>query len=192
MGTLGSGNHYLEVQRVSEIFDTKVAETFGLHHDDVLVSIHCGSRGLGHQIGAEFLQEMAIAEPTLGIAIPDRELACAPVDSELGRRYLGAMRAGINCAFANRQIITHLVRQAFADVLPSAHLTLLYDVSHNTCKLESHRCDGALKPVFVRRKGATRALGPGHPDLPGSPERHWPTSLDWGHDGHRVSRHSRQ
>jgi tRNA-splicing ligase RtcB len=166
MGTLGSGNHYLEVQRVVEIYDTKVAETFGLHHNDVLVSIHCGSRGLGHQIGTEFMKEMAIAEPALGIAIPDRELACAPVESELGRRYLGAMRAGINCALANRQIITHLVRQAFADVLPAAHLTLLYDVSHNTCKLEEHRCDGALKPVFVHRKGATRALGPGHPDLP--------------------------
>lgn len=166
MGTLGSGNHYLEVQRVAEIYDSRIAEAFGVHYNDVLVSIHCGSRGLGHQIGTEFLQEMAVAEPTLGIAIPDRELACAPVESELGRRYLGAMRAGINCALANRQIITHLVRQAFADVLPPAHLTLLYDVSHNTCKLEEHRCDGTLKPLFVHRKGATRALGPGHPDLP--------------------------
>jgi tRNA-splicing ligase RtcB len=166
MGTLGSGNHYLEVQRVAEIYDATTAGAFGLHRDDVLVSIHCGSRGLGHQIGTEFLKEMAIAEPTLGITIPDRELACAPVESELGRRYLGAMRAGINCALANRQIITHLVRQAFADVLPAASLTLLYDVSHNTCKLEEHRCDGALKPLFVHRRGATRALGPGHPDLP--------------------------
>jgi tRNA-splicing ligase RtcB len=109
---------------------------------------------------------MAVAEPSLGITIPDRELACAPVESELGRRYLGAMRAGINCALANRQIITHLVRRAFADVLPAADLTLLYDVSHNTCKLEEHRCDGALEQVFVHRKGATRALGPGHRDLP--------------------------
>jgi tRNA-splicing ligase RtcB len=109
---------------------------------------------------------MAVAEPSLGITIPDRELACAPVESELGRRYLGAMRAGINCALANRQIITHLVRRAFAEVLPAADLTLLYDVSHNTCKLEEHRCDGAFGQVFVHRKGATRALGPGHPDLP--------------------------
>jgi tRNA-splicing ligase RtcB len=123
---------------------------------------------LGHQIGTEFLKEMAIAGPSLGIAIPDRELACAPVESELGRRYLGAMRAGINCALANRQIITHLVRQAFADVLPAAQLTLLYDVSHNTCKLEEHRSDGGTKRLFVHRKGATRALGPGHPDLPPS------------------------
>jgi tRNA-splicing ligase RtcB len=166
MGTLGSGNHYLEVQHVAEIFDAPVAAAFRIARGDVVVSIHCGSRGLGHQIGTEFLKEMAIAEPALGITIPDRELACAPVESELGRRYLGAMRAGINCALANRQIITHLVRRAFAQVLPAADLTLLYDVSHNTCKLEEHRTDGVLKPVFVHRKGATRALGPGHPDLP--------------------------
>jgi tRNA-splicing ligase RtcB len=167
MGTLGSGNHYLEVQRVAELFDAAVAASFGIHRDDVVVSIHCGSRGLGHQIGTEFLREMAIAEPALGISIPDRELACAPVESELGQRYLGAMRAGINCAFANRQIITHLVRRAFTHVRPSADLTLLYDVSHNTCKLEEHDCGGCrAKRVFVHRKGATRALGPGHPDLP--------------------------
>jgi tRNA-splicing ligase RtcB len=166
MGTLGSGNHYLEVQRVAEIYDPGVARAFGVAMDDVVVSIHCGSRGLGHQIGTEFLKEMAIAAPRLGIALPDRELACAPVESEIGQRYLGAMRAGINCALANRQIITHLVRQAFSTVLPQAALTLLYDVSHNTCKLETHGCDGAAKPVLIHRKGATRALGPGHPDLP--------------------------
>ncbi|HEY5618504.1 MAG TPA: RtcB family protein [Vicinamibacterales bacterium] len=166
MGTLGSGNHYLEVQRVAEVHDADVARAFGLAVNDVVVSIHCGSRGLGHQIGTEFLKEMVIAEPGFGITLPDRELACAPVESEIGRRYLGAMRAGINCALANRQIITHLVRQAFATVLPQATLTLLYDVSHNTCKLESHVCNGAEKQVFIHRKGATRALGPGHPDLP--------------------------
>jgi tRNA-splicing ligase RtcB len=166
MGTLGSGNHYLEVQRIAEVYDDGVARAFGLAAGDVVVSIHCGSRGLGHQIGTEFLKDMAIAAPGFGITLPDRELACAPVESDLGRRYLGAMRAGINCALANRQIITHLVREAFATVLPQATLTLLYDVSHNTCKLESHVCNGAAKPVFVHRKGATRALGPGHPDLP--------------------------
>ena len=166
MGTLGSGNHYLEVQRVAEIYDAAAARAFGLAMDDVVVSIHCGSRGLGHQIGTEFLKEMAIAAPGFGITLPDRELACAPVESEIGRHYLSAMRAGINCALANRQIITHLVRQAFATMLPQATLTLLYDVSHNTCKLESHVCNGAPKPVFIHRKGATRALGPGHPDLP--------------------------
>ncbi|MDP1570989.1 MAG: RtcB family protein [Vicinamibacterales bacterium] len=166
MGTLGSGNHYLEVQRVAEVYDGDVAQAFGVAVNDVVVSIHCGSRGLGHQIGTEFLKEMAMAARGFGITLPDRELACAPVESELGRRYLGAMRAGINCALANRQIITHLVRHAFTTVLPQATLTLLYDVSHNTCKLESHICNGAAKPVFVHRKGATRALGPGHPDLP--------------------------
>ena len=167
MGTLGSGNHYLEVQRVAEVYDTDVAQAFGIALEDVVVSIHCGSRGLGHQIGTEFLKEMAAAAPAMGIVLPDRELACAPVASEIGRRYLGAMRAGINCALANRQIITHLVRGAFATLLPQAALTLLYDVSHNTCKLESHGVNGSTKPVFIHRKGATRALGPGHPDLPG-------------------------
>jgi tRNA-splicing ligase RtcB len=166
MGTLGSGNHYLEVQRVAEIHDVAVARAFGLAVDDVVVSIHCGSRGLGHQIGTEFLTDMAIKAPTFGITLPDRELACAPVESDLGQQYLGAMRAGINCALANRQIITHVVRAAFARVLPDAALTLLYDVSHNTCKLESHAIDRRAMPLFIHRKGATRALGPGHPDLP--------------------------
>ena len=166
MGTLGSGNHYLEVQRVAEVHDAEVARAFCLAVDDIVISIHCGSRGLGHQIGTEFLKEMAIAAPALGITLPDRELACAPVESDIGRQYLGAMRAGINCALANRQIITHLVREAFDAVLPEAALTLLYDVSHNTCKLESHACRGVSKSVFIHRKGATRAFGPGHPDLP--------------------------
>jgi len=166
MGTLGSGNHYLEVQRVAEIYDEPAAAAFGLRLDEVLVSIHCGSRGLGHQIGTEFLKEMAIEGPRLGVSVPDRELACAPVHSELGARYLGAMRAGINCALANRQIITHFVRQVFADLFPSSRLVLLYDVSHNTCKLEEHTCGPVRRSLFVHRKGATRALGPGHPDLP--------------------------
>ncbi len=109
---------------------------------------------------------MVSGESAPEIVIPDRELACAPVESDLGRRYLGAMRAGINCALANRQIITHLVREVWERLLPAAELTLLYDVSHNTCKLEEHPCDGAAKPVFVHRKGATRALGARHPDLP--------------------------
>jgi tRNA-splicing ligase RtcB len=166
MGTLGSGNHYLEVQRVAEIYDETTARAFGLAVGDTVVSIHCGSRGLGHQIGAEFLTDMAAAAPALGLVLPDRELACAPVDSAIGQRYLGAMRAGINCALANRQILTHLLREAFGRVLPRASLALLYDVSHNTCKLERHPYDGATKEVYVHRKGATRSLGPGHPDLP--------------------------
>jgi tRNA-splicing ligase RtcB len=166
MGTLGSGNHYLEIQEVAEIFDPDIARRYGLHEGDAVVSIHCGSRGLGHQIGTEFLREMAAAAAGFGIALPDRELACAPIRSPLGERYLGAMRAAINCALANRQIITHLVRATFFRVLPRARLPLLYDVSHNTCKLEHHVIDGTPRPLYVHRKGATRAFGPGHPELP--------------------------
>jgi tRNA-splicing ligase RtcB (3'-phosphate/5'-hydroxy nucleic acid ligase) len=166
MGTLGSGNHYLEVQRVAQVFDPAAAATFGLQVDDVVVSIHCGSRGLGHQIGTEYLRDMVQAAAQHGIALPDRELACAPVHSPVGERYLGAMRAAINCALANRQIITHLARESFATVLPAAHLPLLYDVSHNTCKIEEHVVDGKPRRLYVHRKGATRAFGPGHPDVP--------------------------
>jgi tRNA-splicing ligase RtcB len=166
MGTLGSGNHYLEVQHVAHIFDDRIAQAFGLHQGEILVSIHCGSRGLGHQIGTDFLREMAIGAREHGIVLPDRELACAPLNSDTGQRYLGAMRAAINCALANRQILTHLTREAFRDVLPQARLALLYDVSHNTCKVESHALDGKPRQLYVHRKGATRAFGPGHPDLP--------------------------
>jgi tRNA-splicing ligase RtcB len=166
MGTLGSGNHYLEVQQVAKVFDDEVASAFGIREGDIVVSIHCGSRGLGHQIGTEFLKKMAITAASHGIELPDRELACAPIDSSIGGDYLGAMRAAINCALANRQIITHLVRQAFAQVLPQARLPLLYDVSHNTCKVEEHAIDGKPTRLFVHRKGATRAFGPGHPDIP--------------------------
>lgn len=166
MGTLGSGNHYLEVQEVKELFDAPAAEAYGLHVGDVVVMIHCGSRGLGHQIGTDYLRLMVEAAPSHGLVLPDRELACAPLSSELGQQYLGAMRAAINCALANRQILTHLVREVFARVLPEARMPLLYDVSHNTCKLEPHRVDGRIKPLHVHRKGATRAWGPGHEQLP--------------------------
>jgi len=166
MGTLGSGNHYLELQHVVEVHDPAAAEAFGLRAGDVVVSIHCGSRGLGHQIGTEFLREMAVTAKAAGIALPDRELACAPIRSPVGERYLGAMRAAINCALANRQILTHLTRAAFQAVLPGTKLALLYDVSHNTCKVERHVVDGKPRELYVHRKGATRAFGPEHPDLP--------------------------
>jgi len=166
MGTLGSGNHYLEVQAVDQLFDPDTAAAFGLHAGEVVISIHCGSRGLGHQIGTEFLKRMVVAAPHHHLHLPDRELACAPIDSDLGHAYLGAMRAGVNCALANRQILTHLTRQAFRELFPEARLTLLYDVSHNTCKVEEHEIDGRPRRLFVHRKGATRAFGPGHPDLP--------------------------
>jgi tRNA-splicing ligase RtcB len=166
MGTLGSGNHYLEVQEVAEIHAPAIAAVYGLKAGDIVVTIHCGSRGLGHQIGTDYLRLMVEAAPAYGLTLPDRELACAPLRSELGQRYLGAMRAAINCALANRQILTHLVRQVFASVVPKAQMPLLYDVSHNTCKLEQHRIDGELRELFLHRKGATRAFGPGHPDVP--------------------------
>ena len=166
MGTLGSGNHYLEVQEVSAISDDAVAKSFGLARGDVVISIHCGSRGLGHQIGTDFLREMALAAPAHGITLPDLELACAPIRSELGQRYLGAMRAGINCALANRQIITHLTRRVFAHFFPDTALPVLFDVSHNTCKEEEHEISGERRRLFIHRKGATRAFGAGHPDLP--------------------------
>jgi tRNA-splicing ligase RtcB len=166
MGTLGSGNHYLEVQEVAELYDAEAAADFGLCKGEVVVSIHCGSRGLGHQIGTEFLREMAISAAEYGIQLPDRELACAPIDSAIGERYLGAMRAGINCALANRQIVGHLTREVFAKLFPGAQFDLLFDVSHNTCKVEEHAIDGARRRVYIHRKGATRAFGPGHPDLP--------------------------
>ncbi|MCL6557088.1 MAG: RtcB family protein [Burkholderiales bacterium] len=166
VGTLGSGNHYLEVQKVAEIYQPTIAAAYGLKEGDVVVSIHCGSRGLGHQIGTEFLRSMALAAKEYGIDLPDRELACAPINSDIGRRYLGAMRAAINCALANRQVITHLAREAFAELFPGARLELLYDVSHNTCKEEVHEVEGRPRRLFVHRKGATRAFGPGRPDLP--------------------------
>jgi len=166
MGTLGSGNHYLEIQYVAELFDIDIAKAFNLKLEEVVVSIHCGSRGLGHQIGTEFLKKMAIAASDFGISLPDRELACAPLQSSLGQTYLGAMRAAINCALANREIITHLTRQVFAEFFPQTKLSLLYDVSHNTCKMEKHSINGEQKELFVHRKGATRAFGPGHAELP--------------------------
>ncbi len=166
MGTLGSGNHYLEVQRVHRILDPAAAEAFGLFEGQVLVSIHCGSRGLGHQIGTEFLVSLAKAATRLGIRLPDRELACAPIDSPEGREYLGAMNAAINCALANRQILAELTRRVFAHHFPRASLETLFDVSHNTCKAERHLVGGHERLLYVHRKGATRAFGPGHPSLP--------------------------
>ncbi|MFC1738292.1 RtcB family protein [Planctomycetota bacterium] len=166
VGTLGSGNHYLEVQKVTEIYDSIIAETFGLNQNDIVVSIHCGSRGLGHQVGTDFLPRMVKAAESYGIKLAEKELACAPINSELGKQYFGAMNCGINCAVANRQVLTDLVRKVFSRLLPKANLKLLYDVSHNTCKLEEHIVDGKSRKLFVHRKGATRAFGPDHESLP--------------------------
>jgi len=166
MGTLGSGNHYLEVQGVERIHDANAAQAFGLHEGQIVVSIHCGSRGLGHQIGTDYLVSLAKAAQRLGLRLPDRELACAPIRSPEGSQYIGAMNAAINCALANRQILTHLTRRTFAHWLPAARLETLFDVSHNTCKVERHVVDGRERELYVHRKGATRAFGPGHPALP--------------------------
>lgn len=166
MGTLGSGNHYLEVQEITEIYDEKTAEIFGLRKGEIVLSIHCGSRGLGHQVATEFSKSMLQAAGRHGIELPDRELACAPVKSDEGQAYLGAMRAAVNCALANRQILAHLARESFAGVFGKMDMPLLYDVSHNICHKEEHEINGKKRVLYVHRKGATRALGPGNPALP--------------------------
>ena len=166
MGTLGSGNHYLEVQVVDRIFDADAAKAFGLQEGQILVSIHCGSRGLGHQIGTEYLVSLAKAAGRLGIQLPDRELACAPINSPEGQQYIGAMNAAINVALANRQMLTHLTREVFARFFPDAVMETLFDVSHNTCKVEKHKYEGEERLLYIHRKGATRAFGPGHPQIP--------------------------
>jgi tRNA-splicing ligase RtcB len=166
MGTLGSGNHYLEVQTVERIYDEPAAHAFGLAQGQVIVSIHCGSRGLGHQIGTDYLVRLAKAAGRLGLALPDRELACAPINSPEGQAYLGAMNGAINVALANRQILTHLTRKVLGNFFHDARIETLFDVSHNTCKAEWHEVGGKRRFVYVHRKGATRAFGPGHPGLP--------------------------
>ncbi len=165
VGSLGSGNHFLEVQVVDEIVDAEVAEVFGLRHGQVCVMIHCGSRGLGHQICTDHVRTMDKAMAGYGITVPDRQLACVPVDSAEGRSYLGAMAAAANYARANRQVLAEAARRAFAEVV-GAELDLVYDVSHNLAKVETHEVDGVARRLCVHRKGATRSLPPGHPDLP--------------------------
>ena len=166
MGTLGSGNHYLELQEIVQVYDDRLAAAFNLRPGEVCVSIHCGSRGLGHQVATDYSRRMVRAAAEHGIQLTDRELACAPIRSDIGRAYLGAMNAAANCALANREILGHLVRGVFARVFPGAELPLLFDVSHNLCRREEHAVDGRRRVLYVHRKGATRSLGPGHPELP--------------------------
>jgi tRNA-splicing ligase RtcB len=166
VGSLGSGNHFLEVQVVDTLYDPDAAAGFGLSLGQVCVMIHCGSRGLGHQICSDHVHAMLAAMPAYGITVPDPQLACAPVDSPEGRAYLGAMAAAANFGRANRQLLTEATRGAFSAVLGTSPLDLLYDVSHNLAKLERHTVDGADRTLCVHRKGATRALPPGHPGLP--------------------------
>ncbi|KPL18559.1 MAG: tRNA-splicing ligase [candidate division Zixibacteria bacterium SM23_81] len=166
VGTLGSGNHYLEIQRVDEIYNPEVAQKFGLAVDDVVVTIHCGSRALGHQVGTDYLKSLAAASRKYGIPIRERELVCAPINSPEGRQYFSAVNCAINYAFANRQVITHLVRLGFEKVLPKVEIHMLYDIGHNTCKVERHQIDGQSKEVYVHRKGATRAFGASRENIP--------------------------
>lgn len=167
LGTLGSGNHFLEVQRVEEIYDSHTAEIYGLFHDQVVVSIHCGSRGFGHQVCTDYVRIMLAKQSEYGIELPDRELACAPADSPEGQQYLKAMAAAANYAIANRQVITHHVRREWSQIFgEDASLRILYDVAHNMAKIETHEVDGKEMRLIVHRKGATRAFGPGRPEVP--------------------------
>ncbi len=168
LGTVGSGNHYLEVQFVEKIFDEEKAKDFGLFENQVLISIHCGSRGCGHQIGTDYLQVLSDATRKYGIKVKDKELVSAPFHSEEGQNYFGAVNAGINVAFANRHVLAHLARKSFEKVfnLNEDEMPLLYDVGHNTAKMERHKINGSTKEVLVLRKGSTRGFGPGHKEIP--------------------------
>jgi tRNA-splicing ligase RtcB len=166
VGSLGSGNHFLEVQVVDRILDPEVADAFGLHANQVCVMIHSGSRGLGHQVCTDHVRHMEAAMARYGIRVPDRQLACVPVRSPEGAAYLAAMAAAANYGRANRQLLSVAARRAFATAAGTDRLELLYDVSHNLAKLETHTVEGRPRLLCVHRKGATRALPPGHPDLP--------------------------
>jgi len=168
VGTLGSGNHFLEIQKVAEIFDEKAAEVFGLFKDQIVIMIHCGSRGLGHQVATDYIREFMRLMEKYKIKVPDREFACAPLNSSEGKRGLAASACSANYAWANRQMIAHCVRKAWQGVLGknSQPLTAVYDVAHNIIKLEKYEIAGKKMEVAVHRKGATRAFPPNHPEIP--------------------------
>jgi tRNA-splicing ligase RtcB (3'-phosphate/5'-hydroxy nucleic acid ligase) len=170
VGTLGSGNHFIEVDLVEQIFDTDAAQIMGLVEGCLAVQIHCGSRGFGHQVCSDYVDEFQKAVQRYNIHLPDRELVCAPLSSPEGQNYLAAMRSAANYAFANRQVLAHYARKAFEDVLAGSskgwHLHQVYDIAHNMGKIETHVIDGERIKVCVHRKGATRAFGPGFEGLP--------------------------
>lgn len=170
LGTLGSGNHFLEIQQVVNIYDEKTAEVFGLFPGQITIMIHTGSRGLGYQVCDDYQDRFGRVVSEYGLKIPDKQLACAPISSKEGKRYFRAMNAAANYAFANRQIITHWVREVFSIVFETSweklQLSLLYDVTHNICKVEKHMVEGREKLLYIHRKGATRAFPKGHPELP--------------------------
>lgn len=170
LGTLGSGNHFVEVGYVAEIYDERLADALRLKEDGATVIVHTGSRGLGHQVCDDYIRVMLGASAKYGIELPDRQLCCAPITSDEGKRYWSAMSCAANFAFANRQLITHWVRETFERVMRMGpkrlQLDLIYDVCHNIAKLEDHEFNGKRRRVCVHRKGATRALPPGHTDVP--------------------------
>ncbi|HJO02273.1 MAG TPA: RtcB family protein, partial [Candidatus Woesearchaeota archaeon] len=166
LGTLGAGNHFLEMQKVDQIFDKEIAKSFGIDEaGQIMVMIHCGSRGLGHQVASDYIKKMEDKYGTQGL--PDRELINAPISSELGQKYYNAMCAAVNFAFVNRQMITHWTRDVFKKVFGSSEgMNQVYDVCHNLAKFEKHEIDGQKKEVCVHRKGATRSFGPGRVEVP--------------------------
>jgi tRNA-splicing ligase RtcB len=170
LGTLGSGNHFVEVGYVAEVYDEAAARTMGLRKDQVTVFVHTGSRGMGHQVCDDYIRVMLDASKKYRIELPDPQLCCAPVSSAEGQRYLGAMACAANFAFTNRQMITHWVRETFEQVLKMSprdlKLDLIYDVCHNIAKIETHTVNGGKKRLCVHRKGATRAFPPNHPEIP--------------------------
>ncbi len=168
IGSLGAGNHFIEVDVVEQVLDQKAAEAMGLRQGCLAIQIHCGSRGLGHQVCTDYVQQFQAVVQKYGIDLPDRELVCAPMDTPEGQAYLGAMRAAANFAFTNRQLLAHSARRAFAEVFKGqeANLYQVYDICHNMGKIETHEVDGQPIKVCVHRKGATRAFGPGTPGLP--------------------------
>jgi tRNA-splicing ligase RtcB len=166
VGTLGSGNHYLEVQYIDEIYDEEAAKKFGLFKNQILVSIHCGSRALGHQIGTDYLKVLAEASRKYGIKIRDRELVCAPINSPEGKKYAAANLCALNYSYANRQVIAHLTRECFRKIFPKAEIKTFWDLTHNSARWERHEINGDFKRVLVHRKGSTRAFGPGREEVP--------------------------
>jgi len=164
LGSLGSGNHFLEIQKVDEIFDEKISKIFGIDKNNVLIMVHCGSRGFGHQIASDYIKMM---EEKFGFEdLPDRELICAPFNSELGQKYYKAMCCAVNYAFANRQMITYWIKETLKQFFPNAELNLIYDVAHNIAKVEEHIIDGKKEKVIIHRKGSTRSFGPGRKEIP--------------------------
>ena len=166
LGTLGSGNHFLEIQRVDEILDQDLAKKFGLFEGQITVMIHCGSRGAGHQICTDHLTVLNKAVQKYKISLPDKQLACAPIGTPEAENYFGAMVSAANYAWANRQIISHWTREVFQRYFGDIKMDLVYDVAHNVAKIEEHEVDGSKERLYVHRKGATRAFGPGRPEIP--------------------------